>query len=163
MSAAALIAGIHAVAHAVPQLRVIRCSQPETQAAPEAPSAAQPSLAGHRRQTEKMLRRYLYASMLVGRTPSLLNNADRRAWVSHRTTHTFEDAVIFVLDMESCLKGLSPLERELLSRIVLQEYSLAEAAMILRVSVRRIALKFESALDSLTANLLAAGLIVIPS
>jgi DNA-directed RNA polymerase specialized sigma24 family protein len=147
----------------MPKWRVIRCSQPEPLAVPEVPSEARPNLAGHRARTEKMLRQYLYASMLVGRTPSLLNNADRRAWVSHRTTHTFEDAVIFVLDMESCLKGLSPLQRELLSRIVLQEYSLAEAAMILRVSVRRITLKFESALDELTANLLAAGLLVVPS
>jgi DNA-directed RNA polymerase specialized sigma24 family protein len=101
--------------------------------------------------------------MLVGRTPSLLNNADRRAWVSHRTPHTFEDAVIFVLDMESCLKGLSPLQRELLSRIVLQEFSLAEAATILRVGVRRITIKFESALDALTANLLDADMLVVSS
>lgn len=153
MSTALCIAQIHAATHPVRQWQIIRCSQPRT------PAPAAPSLACRRRDTEKMLRHYLYASMLVGRTPSLLNNADRRAWVSHRTKHTFEDAVIFVLDMESCLKDLSPLERELLSRIVLQEYSLAEAAMILRVGVRRITLKFQSALDELTAKLLAAGLL----
>ena len=163
MSAAALIANIHAATHAMPQWRVIRCSPAQPKPVADTPQEARPNLAGHRSQTEKMLRQYLYASMLVGRTPSLLNNADRRAWVSHRTTRTFEDAVIFVLDMENCLKGLSPLERELLSRIVLQEYSLAEAAAILRVSVRRITLKFEMALDELSANLLAAGLLVVPS
>ena len=75
-----------------------------------------------------MLRRYLYASMQVGRAPSLLCDSVGRGWVSSRPVRTFEDAVIFVLDVETCLKKLGALDRQMLSRIVLQEYTQAEAA-----------------------------------
>src|SRR5258707_13306637 len=61
------------------------------------------SLAFYRKHTESMLRRYLYASMQVGRAPSLLADSVGRGWVSSRPVRTFEDAVIFVLDVESCL------------------------------------------------------------
>jgi hypothetical protein len=50
-----------------------------------------------------MLRRYLYASLQVGRSPSILGGPVARGWCSSRPVHTIEDAVIFVLDMEKCL------------------------------------------------------------
>jgi hypothetical protein len=79
------------------------------------------SLAFYRRHTESILRRYLYASMQVGRAPSILSDPVGRGWASSRPIRTFEDAVIFVLDVERCLDRLEPVERQLLSRIVLQE------------------------------------------
>ena len=78
-----------------------------------------------RKHTEKMLRRYLYASMQVGRAPSILGDPIGRGWVSSRPVRTFEDAVIFVLDVEKCLNQLGSLDRQMLSRIVLQEYTQA--------------------------------------
>ena len=66
------------------------------------------SFAFYRKHTEKMLRRYLYASMLVGRAPAILGEPIGRGWVSSRKVKTFEDAVIFVLDIERCLKKLTP-------------------------------------------------------
>ena len=120
------------------------------------------SLAFYRKRTEKLLRKYLYASMLVGRTPSLLEGFESRGWSSHSNTHTFEDSVILVLDMEKCLRRLNRLDRDLLSRIVLQEYSLAETADILRVSLRRITVRFGLAVDHLTKTLLDVGLLIIP-
>ncbi len=64
------------------------------------PTAPQPSLGFYRKHTESMLRRYLYASMQVGRAPSILGEPVGRGWVSSRPVRTFEDAVIFVLDVE---------------------------------------------------------------
>ena len=120
------------------------------------------SLAFYRKHTEKMLRRYLYASMQVGRAPSILGDPVGRGWVSSRPVRTFEDAVIFVLDVEKCLNQLGSLDRQMLSRIVLQEYTQAEAANILGMSVRTVCYKFPQAVDRLTEKLLETGLLVLP-
>jgi hypothetical protein len=120
------------------------------------------SLGAYRRHTEKMLRRYLYASMQIGRSPSLLSEPVSRGWASSRPIRTFEDAVIFVLDMENCLSALSSLDREMLGRVVLQEYTQAEAATLMGMSVRSISCKFPQALDRLTEKLLETGLLVLP-
>ena len=120
------------------------------------------SLAFYRRHTETMLRRYLYASMQVGRAPSLLGDSVGRGWVSSRPVRTFEDAVIFVLDIETCLDRLSPLDRQLLSRIVLQEYTQTETASLLGMGLRTVSYKLPQALDRLTRLLLDAGLLVLP-
>jgi hypothetical protein len=121
------------------------------------------SLAFYRKHTEGMLRRYLYASMQVGRAPSILGDPIARGWCSSRPIRTFEDAVIFVLDVENCLNKLGSLERQMLSRIVLQEYTQAEAASLLGMSVRTISYKFPKALDQLTEKLLESGLLILPS
>ncbi len=120
------------------------------------------NVAFYRKHTEKMLRRYLYASMQVGRAPSILGDPIGRGWVSSRPVRTFEDAVIFVLDVEKCLSQLGSLDRQMLSRIVLQEYTQAEAATLLGMSVRTISYKFPQALDRLTEKLLEAALLVLP-
>lgn len=128
----------------------------------KAPAEPVVSVAFYRRHTESMLRRYLYASMQVGRAPSILGDPVARGWASSRPIRTFEDAVIFVLDLEKCLDQLGSLDRQLLSRIVLQEYTQAEAAMLLGMSVRAVSYKFSEALDRLTEKLLASGLLVLP-
>jgi hypothetical protein len=120
------------------------------------------SLAFYRKHTESMLRRYLYASMQVGRAPSILGEPIARGWASSRPIRTFEDAVIFVLDIERCLDRLGSLDRQMLSRIVLQEYTQIEAAVLLGMSVRTISYKFPRALDRLTEKLLETGLLVLP-
>lgn len=120
------------------------------------------SLAFYRKHTEKILRRYLYASMQVGRAPSILADPVGRGWASSRPIRTFEDAVIFVLDVERCLDRLGALDRQMLSRVVLQEYTQVEAAVLLGMSPRTISYKFPQALDRLTEHLLNAGLLVLP-
>lgn len=119
------------------------------------------SFAFYRKHTEKMLRRYLYASMLVGRAPAILGEPIARGWASSRRVKTFEDAVIFVLDVERCLNKLGAIDRALLSRIALQEYTQAETADLLGYSVRAISYKYPMALDRLTKLLLGAGLLII--
>ncbi len=120
------------------------------------------SLAFYRKHTESLLRRYLYASMQVGRAPSILSDPVGRGWASSRPIRTFEDAVIFVLDIEKCLNRLSLLDRKMLGRVVLQEYTQVEAAGMLGIGVRTISYKFPLALDRLTEKLLEAGLLVLP-
>ncbi len=120
------------------------------------------SLAFYRKHTESMLKRYLYASIQVGRAPSILGDPVGRGWVSSRPVRTFEDAVIFVLDIERCLDELGVLDRYLLSRIVLQEYTQVETAALLGMSVRAVGYKFPQALDRCTEKLLQYGLLVLP-
>ncbi|MGB7549234.1 MAG: sigma factor-like helix-turn-helix DNA-binding protein [Terracidiphilus sp.] len=136
-----------------------RAPKPAEKAAENAPVV---SLAFYRKHTESMLRRYLYASMQVGRAPSILGDPIGRGWVSSRPVRTFEDAVIFVLDIEKCLNQLDALDRKMLSRIVLQEYTQAEAASLLGMSVRTVSYKFPQALDRLTEKLLESSLLVLP-
>lgn len=129
----------------------------------EADEAEPPvSVAFYRKHTESILRRYLYASMQVGRAPSILADPVGRGWASSRPIRTFEDAVIFVLDVERCLDRLDTLDRQMLSRVVLQEYTQAETATLLGMSVRTISYKFPRALDRLTEHLLETGLLVLP-
>ena len=130
--------------------------------APDVTSIPDVSLAFYRKHTESLLRRYLYASMLVGRTPSLLGDPVARGWASSRPVRTFEDAIIFVLDVERCLDRLGSLDRQMLLKIVLQEYTQAEAASLLGMCLRTISYKFPLALDRLTQNLMEANLLVLP-
>lgn len=120
------------------------------------------NLAFYRKHTENLLRRYLYASMQVGRAPSILADSVGRGWASSRPVRTFEDAVIFVLDIEKCLGQLGRLDRDILARVVLQEYTQAETAVMLGMALRTISYKYPLALDRLTEKLLAASLLVIP-
>jgi hypothetical protein len=137
---------------------------PAQASATSAKTAAEPlaSLGFYRKHTENMLRRYLYASMQVGRAPSILSDPVGRGWVSSRPVKTFEDAVIFVLDVEMCLDRLDALDREMLNRIVLQEYTQAEAASLLGMSPRSVSYKYPQALDRLTERLLESGLLILP-
>lgn len=141
-----------------------RNCEPRPKPKPAKAPASEPvvSLAFYRKHTENMLRRYLYASMQVGRAPSIIGDPVSRGWASSRPIRTFEDAIIFVLDLERCLEQLGSLDRQLLSRIVLQEYTQAEAGTLIGMSVRAVSYKFPAALDRLTEKLLASGLLVLP-
>lgn len=120
------------------------------------------NLAFYRKHTESMLRRYLYASTQVGRAPSILGDPVGRGWASSRPVKTFEDALIFVLDIESCLDQLEVIDRELLSRVVLQNYTQDETAALLGLANRTVGYRIPLALDRLTEKLLAADLLVMP-
>jgi hypothetical protein len=120
------------------------------------------SVAFYRKHTQKMLQRYLYASMLVGRAPAMLAEPIGRGWATSCRIKSFEDAVIFVLDVERCLNRLQPFDRDVLARIAMQEYTYAEAADLLGFSVRAISYKYPMALDRLTVHLLKAKLLILP-
>lgn len=100
--------------------------------------------------------------MLVGRAPSLLGDPVGRGWASSRPVRTFEDSVIFVLDMERCLEKLDWLDRQILGKVVLQDYTQTETAGLLGMSVRTLSFRLPEALDRLTQILLVADLLVLP-
>jgi DNA-directed RNA polymerase specialized sigma24 family protein len=70
--------------------------------------------------------------------------------------------VIFVHDVERCLKRLTPEEREMVKRIGLQEYTLTEAATMAGVSMRTAGRRYFGALDQLTHTFLRLGLMQVP-
>jgi DNA-directed RNA polymerase specialized sigma24 family protein len=141
---------------AQPQLDFAEDAETEEEAEQQGPTV---SLAFYRKHTENLLRRYLYVSMQVGRTPSAMNEPVERGNVSYRRLRTFEDAVIFVLDVEACLGKLSALERMLLNRIVIQEYTQGEVSNMLGISIRAINYKLRQALDRMTRVLLDSDLL----
>ena len=65
----------------------------------------------YRKHTHGMLRRYLYCAMQTSRVASSLRDPLGRGWVSSRPIRTFEDAIIFVHDMDKCLQSLPSLDR----------------------------------------------------
>jgi Sigma-70, region 4 len=148
-----------AVHHIHKQLPPAETQKQGAAAAPETPVA---TYAFYRKHTENLLRRYLFASMQVGRSPNLLGESVGRGWVSSRHVRTFEDALIFVLDVERCLQRLTTLDRQIISRIVLQEYTQPETAAFLGLSQRTIRAKLPQAIDRLTESLVEADLLVLP-
>ena len=101
-----------------------------------------------------LLRKYFKMSVELGRLPSLLGREFFRAQVTSYTTHTFEDAVIFVHDMERALESLDPLSQLVISRVVFQEYSYREAARLLRISDRTFVRAMARAIDRLSEIML---------
>jgi len=100
-----------------------------------------PELAFYRKYTEGMLRRYVRLSMEAGRAPSLLGREMFRGKVTSYRVHSFEDVVIFVLD-----EG----QQHLIRRIALQEFTQAETAGLLGLSLRSVHRQYADALDELT-------------
>ena len=139
-----------------------RAAQKEEQAEKPATTQAPVEMAFYRKYTEGMLRRYMYRSMEIGRVPSLLGDFSFRGRSSNQKAYTFEDSVIFVHDVERCLARLNRLERELVGRIALQEYTLAETAELTGMSVRTVVRRYSEALDRLTQVFLRLKLLQVP-
>lgn len=150
------------------QLQLVRaCAeelQPQTAlATPQtAHGTAAADRAGHpfyRKYTEGMLRRYGTLSMESGRVPSMLGREMFRGKVTSYKVHGFDDVVIFVHDVEQCLKGMSLVQQHLIQRIALQGYTQGEAAALLGVSLRTLIRRYNSALDELTRVFLTKGML----
>lgn len=123
------------------------------------PVAVKDGIAFYRKYTEGVLRRYLLLSMAGGRVPSLLG----REWFSRKITnysvHNYEEVTIFCVDVEKCLKRLTPMERSLLKRIAVQQYSQGEVALEFRISLRSCMQRYHDALDKLTGIFLEARML----
>lgn len=113
----------------------------------------------YRGRTVALLRRYMRYSLETGRLPSLLGREFFRSKVTSYSVTTFEDRVIFVHDMEICLGRLDELSRQVLARIVLQEYEHEEAAQLIGCARMTIHRRLLEALDKMSDILLAAGLL----
>jgi hypothetical protein len=139
-----------------------RATEPPQQTQKTATTEEPVELAFYRKYTEGMLRRYMYRSMEIGKVPSLLGDFSFRGKLSNQKGYTFEDSVIFVYDVERCLTRLNPVERELIGRIALQEYTLAETAALTGMTIRTVVRRYADALDRLTRVFLRLELLQVP-
>ncbi len=113
----------------------------------------------YRDRTIGILRRYMRLSIEVGRLPSLLGREFFRTRVTSYRVSTFEDAVIFVHDVERILEKLDAFDKELIGRIVLQDYSQDEAARLLNCGRRTVVRRFPEVVDRITTSFLDGGLL----
>ena len=111
-------------------------------------------LAFYRKYTEGMLDRYMRLSMETGRVPSLLGQEMFRGHVTRGRVKSFEDVVIFVHDIEKCLKELETGQQYLLRRIALQGHTQQEVAGMTGMSLRTVIRRYWESLDKLTKLLL---------
>ena len=125
-----------------------------------ATAPADSSLWLYRDRTVALLRRYLRLSLQVGRLPSLLGRDIVRARVTAYRAATFEDAVIFVHDIERCLEYLQPFDQSLIALIALQEYTQLEAARILGCGPRTVARNYPEVLDRVSEMFLGRGILL---
>ena len=108
------------------------------------------ALAFYRKYTEGLLRRYVKLSMEAGRAPSLLGREMFRGKVTNYRVQCFDDVVIFVHDVEKCLKTLDERQHQLIERIALQEYTLRETAGLMGLHLWTVNRGYADALDVLT-------------
>ncbi len=108
-----------------------------------------------------LLRRYFCMSVEVGRLPSILGRECFTTRTEDYHTHSFEDTVLFVIDVERCLDRLFLFDKQLIACIILQEYEEEEAMKILHCSLRTIERRLPDALDFLTDTFLRNGMLNI--
>jgi hypothetical protein len=113
----------------------------------------------YRERTLALLHRYFRLSLEYGRLPSLLGREFFRTRVTSYHMVTFEDGVIFVHDMERCLERLRPALRQVIARVVFQDYTQEEAARLLGCTDRWVRQRLAQALDQLSDIFLRNGLL----
>jgi DNA-directed RNA polymerase specialized sigma24 family protein len=125
----------------------------------EPDSGRDPDLWLYRERTIAILKRYLRISIEVGRLPSLLGRELFRSKVTSYRMSSFEDAVIFVHDVERALDQLDPLSKDLVALMIFQDYSQDEAAELLRCARRTICRQFPETVDRISEIFLNGGLL----
>ena len=113
----------------------------------------------YRDRTAALLRRYMQYSLEAGRLPSVLGSAYFRTRVTSYGVTTFEDRVIFVHDVETCLGRVDSFSQQILARIILQEYGHEQAAGLLGCARKTIHRRLAEALDAISEILLEVGLL----
>ena len=105
------------------------------------------------------MRRYVHLSMETGRVSSLLGREMFRGHVTSYKVRSFDDVVIFVHDVGTCLEMLDTEERQLISRIAVQEHTHSEAAGLMGMTQRRTVRRYRHAIDRLTKIFLDAKML----
>ena len=116
-------------------------------------------LAFYRKHTLGLLQRYLQLSIELGRAPSALGKIVLRGHVSSYRLRTFEDGLIFVLDVEKCIGLLDPTSREVVLRIALEDYPVFQTVVLTGHSSRSVTRIYGDAMDRLTSFFLRFGLL----
>lgn len=118
-----------------------------------------PELCLYRHRTIALLRRYMRLALDTGRLPSVLGKEIFRSKVSSYRMSTFEDAVIFVHDIDRCLDDLDRMSQTLIARIVLEEYTQEEVGAMLNCCSKTIQRELSEALDRLSQIFLRKGVL----
>jgi hypothetical protein len=113
-----------------------------------------PELSIYRDHCIALLRRYFCMSVEVGRLPAILGRECFPARARTYQLHTFEDVVIFVIDIERCLDRLHPFDKRLIALIILQEYTQEESARMLRLTERQVRNRLCDAIDAVSSQFL---------
>lgn len=113
----------------------------------------------YRQRTIALLRRYFRSSIEVGRLPSLLGREFFRAKVTSYRLTSFEDAVIFVHDVEACLNRLDRFEQQLIALIIFKDHAFDEVPKLLNCARATVFRRFPEALDGLSRIFLANGML----
>ncbi len=113
----------------------------------------------YRHRTMALIRRYARASVEVGRLPSLLGQEFFRTRVTSYSLGSFEDIVIFVIDVEHTLDKLDPLGKKLAAMYLIEQYTAPEITRFLNRSSRTIDRLLHDMIDDLTRLLLQRGLL----
>lgn len=115
----------------------------------------------YREHTANLLRRYFQCSVELGRLPAPLGKGlgFLRAKASSYKISSFEDTMIFVHDIERCIKRLNQFEQVLMQRVAMQDYTIDETAKILRCAKSTVMERYQDGLDRLTAMFLGNGML----
>ena len=107
-------------------------------------------LSVYRRSCVAMLRRYFRMSIELGRLPAILGREYFPARCDTIPRAWFEDAVIYVHDIERCLEELKHFDRQVIVRVIFQEHTHEDAARLLECTDRNIRKRLAIALDVLS-------------
>jgi hypothetical protein len=113
----------------------------------------------YRERTIGMLRRYLRFALEVGRLPSILGRELFRSKITSYRMASFEDAVIFVHDVERALEQLMLFHQQVIAMIIFQDYTQEEAAEVLQCGRRTVSREFPIAVDCISEIFLNGGLL----
>ena len=115
----------------------------------------------YRYTTENVVRRYFQASVELGRLPAPLGKGlgFLRAKSSVYKLSSFEDTMIFVCDVERCIKRLDAFEQVLIQRIAMQNYTIDETQQVLKCAKSTVMERYQSGLDRLSAMFLGNGML----
>jgi len=113
----------------------------------------------YRPYTRALLRRYLRIALDIGRLPSILGGLSFRARVSGYRLRSFEDAVIFVHDVEKVFERVERPAMEIVAGVLLLDYTIPEAALRMGITPQRAERRLASALDTISELLLEVGLL----
>jgi predicted DNA-binding protein (UPF0251 family) len=118
-----------------------------------------PELALYRGRTVGLLKKYYRMSMELGHLPSVMGREFFRTHVTSYGTYTFEDAVIFVHDVDRCLEKVHKRHQVVVTRLFFQQYTNNEAADLMGCPRTTFVRWRTDALNAVTAIFMERGLL----
>ncbi len=106
-----------------------------------------------------LLRRFFRTSLLLGRMPSVLGGDAFRSRLRYQPSRAFEDAVLFVCDVERCLRSLEPFDQRILALCIFEDRSEWETARLFGRPQAHISRRLGEVLDLLHETFCRLGLL----